>query len=53
MESKIDKKCDTCISYEWYYDKCNKFNCEVDDRSCCSFWKSKEGSKCQKEEDQK
>lgn len=33
---KNKKCCDTCKYYEWYYDKCNKYNCEVDDRSVCS-----------------
>jgi len=24
--------CDKCKHYSWYYDKCRKFNCEVDFR---------------------
>lgn len=30
------KCCDNCKYYEWFWDKCNKWDCEVDDRSCCS-----------------
>ena len=26
-------KCDNCKYYEWYYDKCLKWDCEVDARS--------------------
>ena len=28
--------CDTCKWYAWYYDKCNKYDCEVDGRSVCN-----------------
>lgn len=31
------KCCDTCKYYEWYFDKCQKYNCEVDNRSVCSL----------------
>ena len=42
MEDMKNKKCcDTCKYYEWYYDKCNKYNCEVDDRSVCSSHKER------------
>lgn len=40
----MSKCCDTCLYYEWYYDKCTKFNCKVDYRSCCSMYKSCEES---------
>ena len=30
------KCCDTCQYYEWYYDKCQLYDCEVDARSVCS-----------------
>ena len=30
------KCCDTCKYYHWYYDKCNKYDCEVDARSVCA-----------------
>lgn len=28
--------CDNCIHYHWYYDKCDKWDCEVDARECHS-----------------
>ena len=28
--------CDNCLHYCWYYDYCEKWQCEVDDRSVCS-----------------
>ena len=34
-------KCDDCEYYEWYYDRCNKWNCEVDGRSVCSAFKER------------
>ena len=30
------KCCDTCKYYEWYWDKCKKFDCEMDARACCN-----------------
>lgn len=30
--------CDECIHYHWYYDYCDKWDCEVDARevhNCC------------------
>lgn len=24
--------CDNCKCYKWYYDHCDKWNCEVDER---------------------
>lgn len=27
-------KCDNCKYYEWYYDHCLKWDCEVDARAC-------------------
>ena len=51
MKDEEIKKCDTCANYNWYYDKCKEFNCEVDDRSCCSAWKEpREKSKCKEEQ---
>lgn len=26
-------KCDNCKYYDWYYDFCNKWKCEVDARA--------------------
>lgn len=36
----MKKCCDNCKYYEWYYDKCNKYNCEVDGRSVCNGYES-------------
>ena len=35
------KNCDTCKFYEWYYDKCTKYDCKVDARSVCSSYKKR------------
>ena len=33
------KCCDNCIFYEWYYDRCKRWMCFINDpRSVCSFW---------------
>ena len=32
--------CDNCKYYDWYYDKCDKYNCEVDRRSVCNGYES-------------
>ena len=32
------KSCDNCKHYQWYYDKCERWNCEVDCRSVCSVY---------------
>ena len=34
MDTK--KTCDNCIYYNWYWDKCSKYDCEVDSRSVCN-----------------
>ena len=39
MTSK--KCCDTCKYYEWYYDRCNLFNCKMDARSKCNCYKER------------
>lgn len=36
MESQ--KCCDNCKFYEWYYDKCKKYNCEVNAKHLCSMY---------------
>lgn len=36
------KCCDTCIYYYWYYDHCDMWDCEVDDRSVCDEWRGQE-----------
>lgn len=33
----MQKTCDNCKYYHWYYDKCDKWNCEVDSRSVCEL----------------
>ena len=33
-----NKCCDKCKNYEWYYDKCEKFDCEVDGRHVCTYF---------------
>lgn len=37
-----EKCCDNCIHYHWYYDKCDKWNCIVDGRSCCTGFTTNE-----------
>lgn len=37
QRTKISKSCDTCEYYEWYYDWCNKWHCEIDFRQVCIF----------------
>lgn len=29
-----EKCCDKCQWYQWYYDFCEKWKCEIDARSC-------------------
>ena len=37
MSNQQNKKCcDTCKHYHWYYDKCDKYDCEMDARSVCA-----------------
>ena len=42
MQEPVKKICDNCIHYNWYWDKCNKYNCEIDARSVCSDHQFKE-----------
>ena len=38
----MDKKCcDTCKYYSWYYDFCEKWECEMDARSKCDSYKKR------------
>ena len=30
--------CDNCTYYQWYYDWCEKWHCEVDFRSKCNSY---------------
>lgn len=32
VRMKTDKCCDNCMHYHWYYDYCDRFECEVDAR---------------------
>ena len=34
--------CDNCIYYNWYYNRCNKYDCEMDERSVCIFFTENE-----------
>ena len=43
MDNQQSKKCcDTCKHYHWYYDKCAKYDCEVDARSVCAGYEPQE-----------
>lgn len=44
MKKEEDKCCDKCVYYEWYYDKCTKWDTTTDFRSCCSTYESRESS---------
>lgn len=33
--------CDNCTYYHWYYDYCDKWKCEVDERSIYSCFERK------------
>lgn len=38
------KCCDNCLHYHWYYDYCDKYDCEVDARAvydCFEEWTGK------------
>ena len=39
------KCCDNCIHYHWYYDKCDKWDCEVDARECHSCFEERKEEK--------
>lgn len=34
----MEKCCDTCIYYHWYYDHCEIWGCDVDSRSICNVY---------------
>lgn len=41
MNDEVDgrKCCDNCIFYEWYYDRCNRWMCFINNpRSVCGYW---------------
>lgn len=37
-----EKCCDNCKWYEWYWDKCTKWDCECDARECHSCFEKRE-----------
>jgi len=34
--------CDNCTYYNWYYDRCNKYDCETNARSVCASFTEKQ-----------
>ena len=34
--------CDNCNYYNWYYNRCNKYDCETDERSVCASFAENE-----------
>lgn len=41
--------CDNCKHYNWYYDRCNKWECEVDARAvhnCFEQWTERKVNQC-------
>ena len=38
------KCCDNCKWFEWYWDKCTKWDCEVDARECHSCFDERESN---------
>ena len=47
-----DKCCDACTHYHWYYDFCDKWQCEIDARSVHGCFEERmESEKPQESED--
>ena len=44
MKEPKKKCCDNCKYYQWYYDKCDLFNAEVDGRSVCDSYEERYNS---------
>ena len=40
--------CDKCQRYDWYYDRCKKWNCECDARECHSCFEPVESGEIKK-----
>ena len=38
----MDMNCDHCKLYDWYYDKCKKFDCKVDFREVHNCFQKQE-----------
>lgn len=36
--------CDDCKHYHWYYDYCDKWDCEMDARACNSCFEARENA---------
>lgn len=36
------ESCDNCKHYEWYYDRCRKWDCEVDAREIHNCFEQRE-----------
>jgi len=49
MSENLKRCCDTCKYYHWYYDKCDKYNCEVDARSVCVAYENSRNNKQEKD----
>ena len=45
MDMQKIKRCDNCKWYGWYWDKCERWQCEVNRNSRCSYWEGKENKK--------
>ena len=37
-----NKCCDNCKWYGWYWDRCERWQCEVNRNSRCNGWETKE-----------
>ena len=35
-------KCDECKHYSWYYEKCHKWNCRIDEREIHNCFEPRE-----------
>lgn len=42
--SKYKVNCDNCKHYHWYYDYCDKWDCEMDARACNSCFEARENA---------
>jgi len=41
MNKNMNINCDYCKYYEWYYDHCRRWNCEIDAREVHSCFKAR------------
>lgn len=35
-------RCDDCKHFRWYYEHCDKWDCQIDDRSVHNCWEMRE-----------